>query len=101
MSRKWSILVSSDAEGKHPVYTLDFGVVNENNEKTLTLYIRNLENYRVFNIDYIVKSKDVQVDGPLTLDKMGSAELKISWSVGEETVALKDVVSFKCEMLKE
>lgn len=101
MSRKWRLLITTDPERKEAIHSLDFGVVKEGTKRTMTLYMTNLEDYPVSRVKTEIKIPEVTVVAPPSLGVMETAELKISWNVEMDTLALKDVVQFSARVLKE
>ena len=99
MTRPWNVFISHDEEGKLFCENINFGRVNEDKSYQLTYYIKNNEKEAVFNIEYICKSKNISVEGPTSLDSMETGILKVKWGITEQSLSLKDVLDFKCEII--
>lgn len=100
MARKWRLLITTDEEGKQQIHNLHFGTVEEGQRRTLTLYMKNLEDYAVNQIECSVKDKDVSMVCPTEMDSFETKPLLVSWSIGEKTLSLEDTITFKSKMRK-
>ena len=102
MARKWraSLLESPDSE--IPLTTIDFGVVPENTEAHKTLWLKNLEDFEVYDIEIHLENDQVKVMGPAggTLQPMEAKEVHFSWTVTESSIALKQTFMLIAAMLK-
>lgn len=101
MVRPWKFLLSTDPEGDSPIHNIRFGRVEEGNKRKLTVYITNLEPFSVEKITATSSDKDLEVLIPSTLESYGVGEMTLTWSVGEKTYSLEDVIKFRAEAIKE
>ena len=98
--RAWRLIVSTDPDGKNIVQTINFGIVKENNKRTLLLYLKNLEDYTVEKVVITSPNKDLEIEYPDFIPSFETAIMKLSWKVTEETIALEDALQFRGEILK-
>ena len=102
IARKWRLRFTTDREGNNQLNEINFGTVEEGNRRTLTVYMTNLEDYRVEGITYTKEKEDLIVTQcPVSLESMEVAELRLSWGVFEDTLSLKDVIKFSGTAIKE
>lgn len=100
MARNWNVIITEEKDSYTPLERIDFGIVLEGEVKEKTLYLRNLEEYRVYNINVSCKNDEVTIRPPSELESMESAPIQFMWVTTPRSIGIKEEIEFTCEMIK-
>lgn len=101
MPRKLRASLLETPDSEEPLTSIDFGVVPENTTASKTVWLKNLEDFEIYDVEVYLENDDVKHSAIDVVQPMEAKPVHFTWTVKESSIALKQPFRILCKMMKQ